>query len=84
MPMKEKLSSGEAAVVAEINVLRTGIAALAQGARELKDKLPSNESPVRSVGGEKAEVIANVTLALRHLEDAALRLGHAANIDPQG
>lgn len=52
--------------------LRTGIASLTQQANNIKNEI------IRDPQGEdqdKGEMIANTVLAIRHLEDAAMRFG---------
>ena len=54
-------------LIANMNMLRSGIAAMVREAVDIKNSAPEADNP--------GEVFANITLAYRHLEDAAMRFG---------
>ena len=58
----------------ECSAMRTNIKIEGQRLLSLKNSILSVSYPV---GSDIGEMIANVTLAYRHLEDSALRLGKA-------
>ena len=62
--------------VDECNDLRKDIKAVAAKAKELIQAAKENAS-MAPAADAKGEMIANATLAYRHLEDASMRLGKA-------
>lgn len=56
---------------------RASILTEVKEAQNLRKRLMSKEPLEGGDGADKGEVIANVTLALRHLEDARMRYGKA-------
>lgn len=56
--------------------MRVGLKSMVSQAADIKAKI-SNPNNAVDPGQDKGEMIANVTLALRHLEDAAMRFGKA-------
>ena len=60
---------------------RETIASLVAAAAEMKTKVQSNDA---EEGQDKGEMIANVMLGLRHLEDAAMRFGKAIQASEGG
>lgn len=61
-----------------MDALRTGIKAMVAQAVDIKGKVGT--PPLDNAG----EVIANITLAYRHLEDAAMRFGKAIQASDGG
>ena len=61
-------------IVDHANVYRKGIKALAHGVLTFRHATAAVEAVP---GGNHSEVVANITLAYRHLEDASQRLGKA-------
>lgn len=80
------LTSGQASDVAvpsittavdTANFYRTRIKVVAGGVRHAIDTLREGGLPASAPGADVGEIIANFTLAYRHLEDASQRLGKA-------
>jgi hypothetical protein len=67
----------------QMDALRTGIAAIVNTCADVKAQLAST-FPKDTEGADVGEMIANVTLALRHFEDAAMRLGKAIQASSGG
>jgi hypothetical protein len=69
------------AAVVDMNGLRTTIKNVAREAKRLAEnaKTPATRSDAMLFrnGEDRGEVIANLMLAYRHLEDASMRLGKA-------
>ena len=61
-------------IVDHANVYRKGIKALAHGVLTFRHTTAALEAVP---GGNHGEIVANITLAYRHLEDASSRLGKA-------
>lgn len=64
--------------------LREGIAPLVAQAGEIKKQLTAPSAQAPEEGQDRGEMIANVVLALRHLEDAAMRFGKAIQASEGG
>lgn len=60
---------------ARCNDLRAEVLVVEKAVRQLKGDVMSNDSPVPEQGDCRAEAPANAMLAVRHLEDARMRLG---------
>ena len=56
------------------SIARTKIKEIGQYVIELKNSLQQTEQSQRE---DRGEMVANITLAYRHLEDAAMRMGKA-------
>jgi hypothetical protein len=84
MENNESGVASETPLVDAITDHRKVIKAIAESVRLLKFHSAVSAIAAESYPGAKGEVIANVTLAYRHLEDAAMRLGKALQANDGG
>lgn len=61
--------------------MRIGLKSMVSQASDIKTQIAKNDA---EEGQDKGEMIANVMLALRHLEDAAMRFGKAIQASEGG
>lgn len=77
------LGPGESTVVSHSNFYRKEIKAIAGGVKHFIETVKADARPNADIalavvaGADRGEVIANLMLAYRHLEDASQRLGKA-------
>lgn len=69
---------------ARMGAFREAIAGLVADAAEVKGKIQRNEPDYSYPPEKTGEMIANITLAYRHLEDAAMRFGKAIQAADSG
>lgn len=62
-------------VRASMDALRTGIKNMVAEAVSIKSEIQKDGPDGADVGQNKGEMLANITIAYRHLEDAAMRFG---------
>lgn len=58
-----------------MDALRTGIKNMVAEAVSIKSEIQKDGPDGADVGQNKGEMLANITIAYRHLEDAAMRFG---------
>jgi hypothetical protein len=67
------------------NLLRATVKEVERDLRAVKDKTAREQSGhEQAFPGQHGEVMANLTLAVRHLEDARMRLGKAIQYSQDG